>query len=52
MLHPKVKASVSAATVTTAIVGVLAVAGVTVPDTVAAAIVTVLSFAAGYLKSA
>lgn len=50
-MHPKIAAAVSAGTITTALVGVLALVGITVPDTVSAALVTVLSFAAGYIKS-
>ncbi len=49
--YPKVAAAAAAGALATLIVGVLALAGVEVPETLAAALATVLAFAAGYLRT-
>ncbi len=49
--HPKVAASGTAGAATIVLVWVLGQAGVSVPPEVAAAVTTLLSFAAGYLKA-
>lgn len=49
--RPKVAAAGAAGALATLIVGVLALAGVEVPETLAAALATILAFAAGYLRT-
>lgn len=49
--YPKVQAAGAAGALATLIVGILAIVGIDVPETVAAAGATVLAFAAGYLRT-
>jgi hypothetical protein len=51
-LHPKVSAALVAGAVTTVLVALAGAFGVNVPPDVSAALVTILTFAAGYLKAA
>jgi hypothetical protein len=51
-IHPKVAAGALAGAAVTVAVSVAGAFGVNVPPDVAAALVTLLSFAAGYLKGA
>lgn len=50
-VYSKVAASGTAGLVTTVIVGLLGLAGITLPAAVVAAIITIASFVAGYLKT-
>lgn len=49
--QPKVEAVILAAALSTVIVGVLALAGVDVPETLAVALTALLTAAAGYLRT-
>ena len=51
-LHPKVVASSSVGAIVTVLVALAGALGYTIPPDVAAALVTILVFAAGYLKRA
>lgn len=50
-VYSKVAATGTVGLVATVIVGLLGLAGITVPATVVAAVVTLIGFAAGYLKT-
>jgi hypothetical protein len=49
--QPKVAAVISTAALSTVIIGVLALAGVEVPETLAVALAALLTSAAGYLRT-
>ncbi len=49
--QPKIEAVISTAALSTVIIGVLALAGVEVPETLAVALAALLTSAAGYLRT-
>jgi hypothetical protein len=49
-IHPKVQAATAAGALATVVVAILAAAGITVAPAIVAAIVVLVTFAAGYIK--